>query len=280
MQFSRSIAPVLPPQPKRPALVIAHPGHELKVFGWASRYRVLVHVITDGSGRTGISRMPSTRRVLNSLGAETGEILGAFPDGEIYRAILEEDAPLFLSIVDTIASSFIAHDVDLVAGDASEGFNPTHDMCRMLVNAAVEMVHRRSGRRIANYEFCLTEWEQGCQEIHDERCWHVRLEDALLQRKLEAARAYDELRDEVRHALASQGEEHFRTECLKRVQHAARPEHALEKPFYEIWGERRVAQGEYGSVIRYEKHMTPLQHAIDDHVKTARRALTATQTGF
>lgn len=119
--------------------------------------------------------MPSTTRVLNSLGAETGEIHGAFPDGEIYRAILEQDVPLFLGIVDTIASSFMAHDVDLVAGDAREGFNPNHDMCRILVNAVVEMVHRRSGRQIANYEFCLTEWGQGCPEIHDERCWPVRL---------------------------------------------------------------------------------------------------------
>jgi hypothetical protein len=280
MQFSSSVTPAPPPRPRRPALVIAHPGHELKVFGWASHYRVLVHVITDGSGRTGISRMPSTTRVLNSLGAETGEIHGAFPDGEIYRAILEQDVPLFLGIVDTIASSFIAHDVDLVAGDAREGFNPTHDMCRMLVNAAVEMVHRRSGRQIANYEFCLTEWERGCPEIHDERCWHVRLKDTLLQRKLEAARAYGELRDEVRHALASQGEEHFRIECLKRVLHAVRQEHAPERPFYETWGERRVAEREYASVIRYEKHMAPLQHAIDNHVKMARRALTATPAGF
>src|SRR6266700_1247561 len=208
MRSSFSIAP--PPNPKRPALVIAHPGHELKVFGWAANYRALVHVLTDGSGRAGRSRLPSTMRILSSLGAETGEVLGAFSDNDVYRAILEQDVPLFLGILDTIAVSFIAHDVDLVAADAIEGFNPTHDLCRMLVNAAVEMVRLATGRHIANYEFCLAESEQGCPEIHNGHCWHVRLNDALLQRKLEAAWAYVELREDVQRALASRGEEHFR----------------------------------------------------------------------
>ena len=65
------------------------------------------------------------------------------------------------------------------------------------------MAERTSGRAISNYEFCLTEWEQDCQEIHDDRCMHLRLEDALLRKKLDAAEEYAELRDEVRQAIGA-----------------------------------------------------------------------------
>ena len=99
----------------------------------------------------------------------------------------------------------------------------------------------------------------------------MQLDDATLRAKLVAAHAYLELRDEVQAAVASRGDEHFRTECLKRVT-TGRPA-VPEKPFYEIWGEKRVAQGEYDSVIRYQEHILPLQQAIDRHVAATARLL-------
>src|SRR4051794_29308473 len=53
----------------RAALVVAHPGHELRVHGWIEAVRPLVHVLTDGSGSSGRSRLESTRRVLGPTGA-------------------------------------------------------------------------------------------------------------------------------------------------------------------------------------------------------------------
>src|SRR5437879_291791 len=50
----------------QPALVICHPGHELKLFGWMTRARPVVHVLTDGSGSSKRSRLKSTERVLES----------------------------------------------------------------------------------------------------------------------------------------------------------------------------------------------------------------------
>src|SRR5260221_8686768 len=48
----------------RPALIIAHPGHELRVHRWLEKTRPLVLVLTDGSGRTAQSRLASTTRIL------------------------------------------------------------------------------------------------------------------------------------------------------------------------------------------------------------------------
>jgi hypothetical protein len=253
---------------RNPALVVAHPGHELKVFGWLSECRPRVHVFTDGSG-AGAARLHSTAKLLKGAGVIPGEVFGAASDAEIYRAILEKQLPFFLRMIDGLAASFIEHDTDFVAGDATEGFNPTHDMCRALLNAAVSKAQRATGRFITNYEFCLTEWEQHCRELHDHRCWHLRLNDPLLRKKLSAAAHYTELKAEIQQAIAAKGEEYFRIECLRNVIEplaAFSPEsgHAF-KPYYETRGEERVAQDKYASVIRYEQHILPILNAVQNY---------------
>src|ERR1700720_1629366 len=180
---------------RRPALLVGHPGHELRVLGWLAENRPRVYVLTDGSGPDGTSRLPATSRLLDRLGSRRGRVFGLFSDARTYRAILEQEIGIFQSIVDELAQSLIEHGIDFVAADAAEGFNPTHDICRQLANAAVSKARMLTGRAIANYEFCLTEWDLKGNENHDSRCWHLRLEDRFLRLKLNAAREYDELKD-------------------------------------------------------------------------------------
>ena len=137
------------------ALVIAHPGHELRVHGWMARTRPVVFVLTDGSGRTGRSRIESTTRVLAALGAARGAVYGRFSDREIYRALMERETARFVALASEIAAAFATLATAEVAGDALEGYNPTHDLCRHLIDAAVGM-SRASGREITNYDFPLT----------------------------------------------------------------------------------------------------------------------------
>src|SRR5947209_5089642 len=141
------------------ALVVAHPGHELRVFGWMSQWKPRVYVITDGSGRHGVSRVSSTSRVLAGHNVPSGKIFGCVSDAAIYRAILEQDVPFFLDLTSRLASDFEKHGIDFVAGDATEGYNTSHDLCRVMVNAAVQIASRATGKQITNYEFCLTEWD-------------------------------------------------------------------------------------------------------------------------
>ncbi|HXZ26626.1 MAG TPA: hypothetical protein VEG08_01365 [Terriglobales bacterium] len=258
-----------PDTPRRPALVIGHPGHELRLFGWVAEYRPRVYVLTDGSGRGGVSRLPSTARLFAALGAEPGELFGALSDAELYRALLAGNTALFLGLLDRLADSFVRHRIDFVAGDASEGYNPAHDLCRALIDAAARMVQDAAGAP-ANYEFRLTERRQSLPEVHDRHCWHLSLDDALLQRKLQAAHDYVEMREEVRDALALYGEEYFRVECLRRVPPAP-PAVQEGKPFYETWGEQRVAAGDYASVIRWREHMLPVLEALFEHAACAPR---------
>jgi hypothetical protein len=115
-----------------------------------------------------------------------------------------------------------------------------------------------------HYEFCLTEWRDGAPDAHDERCVHVRLNDADLVAKIEAAYEYRELRDEVDQALAIGGQEYFREECLRRLD-GWTPLETSCKPQYEVWGEQRVAEGKYKSVLRFREHMLPVLLALRSH---------------
>ncbi len=252
---------------QNPALVVAHPGHELKVFGWLSACKPRAFILTDGSG-SGASRLHSTARVLRKIGIVPGKLFGPVSDAEIYRAILEQRMATFLEMVDRLAASLVENDTDFVAGDATEGFNPTHDICRALLNAAVAIAQRVTGRCIANYEFCLTEWEQHCREIHDQRCWHLSLPESLLEEKLRAAADYTELKAEIEQAIALKGKEYFRTECFRKViePFATVPPSSVDsKPYYETHGEERVEQDKYSSVIRYRQHMLPILGAVRDY---------------
>ena len=62
----------MPPSEENTALIIGHPGHELRVFNWLEVTRPTVFVITDGSGKEGRSRLASTAQILKQTGAREG----------------------------------------------------------------------------------------------------------------------------------------------------------------------------------------------------------------
>lgn len=248
----------------RGALVIGHPGHELRVYGWLASVSPQVFILTDGSGTTGIGRTASSSQVLERAGSPAGKICAPFTDAEIYKAIRDGNIAEFLTLVDDLADSFVRDQIELVVSDANEGYNPTHDLCREIARAAVEKVRQVSGRVISHYEFCLTEWQYGATYDHGERCIHTHLSDAMLAAKIEASRAYMELQGEVDRALAVSGAEHFRVECLRRVDEWP-PVDEDYKPQYEIWGEQRVAEGKYASVLRFREHILPIFLALRAH---------------
>ena len=65
------------------ALIVAHPGHELRVHGWLEAVQPTVYVLTDGSGRASQSRLASTMRLLQQARAQRGAIYGRFSDREL-----------------------------------------------------------------------------------------------------------------------------------------------------------------------------------------------------
>ena len=243
------------------AVVVAHPGHELVIYHWIEQHHPMYCCLTDGSGGDATSRLTSTTRLLKTVGASVGPIYGRYPDTHLYRLLLDRRVDVFVALANELATAFDEARVECVAGDAVEGFNPVHDVCRLIVDGAVGIIRRRTGREVRNYDFPL----HGPPQPPRPGSIVVRLDEAALERKLTAARAYPEMRAEVDAALGRFGREAFAMECLGPAAtgwHASRFEQ--EQPDYERYGATRVTEGRYSEIIRYRDHVHPVAMAIKD----------------
>jgi hypothetical protein len=249
------------------ALVIAHPGHELRVHHWLERARPWVFVITDGSGRTARSRLDSTRDVLDRAGARPAGIFGRFTDANIYAMVGRGDATPLLGVLDELIDQIESLSIDCIAGDALEGFNPSHDLCRFLINA-VTARHRSRGRTLANFDFLLDGRPDAAAKGVRGRTVTVELDSSALDRKLAAAHGYPELAGEVESALQRFGRAAFAAEMLRPVSDLGQGLETMpeDPPYYETFGEQQVRAGHYRDVIRYREHVRPMAHALWRHL--------------
>ncbi|MEO7190186.1 MAG: hypothetical protein ABI051_03950 [Vicinamibacterales bacterium] len=241
-------------------MVIGHPGHELRVHHWIEIAKPLTFVLTDGSGRGTRSRLGSTTRVLDRAGATCGDIYGCFTDAEVYAHIRTGNVAVFAEVMRGLAAAFIDQHIEYVAADALEGFNPSHDVCRYLVNGAVALVRQRTGRVLTNFDFVLDGRPDECAESVRAEAVSLQLDAEALNRKLAAARAYPELKSETERALARFGTVAFATELLRPVFDERQGIGVIDPdpPYYEQFGEQQVRAGFYDSVIRYRQHVQPL----------------------
>lgn len=242
------------------AVVVAHPGHELVIHRYLERNRPLYFCLTDGSGGSGQSRLESTSRLLYGVGAVPGSIYGRFSDKEVYRNLLDGRVQVFVDMVNELAGSLIDADIQCVAGDAMEGFNPAHDLCRALIDSAVDIVRMRAGRVLQNYEFAVHGDPVASSE---EALVRLELDEDALERKIGAAMAYRPVRSEVRDALDRFGRRAFAVECLRSSSASAMLEQfEITPPAYESIGESRVSEGRYREVVRYREHVLPVITAL------------------
>lgn len=247
----------------RTALVIGHPGHELRVFRWLEINRPTVFVLTDGSGRSGLSRLASTTRVLDLVGARKGSFYGRLTDVAAYKAILSQDSDVFVKLTRELARYLISQKINCVAGDALEGYNPTHDVCRLVIGAAVEIATRQGELAVENFEFPLAPATEERSEEFENQVINVMVDDRAFERKLSVALGYAELRSEVEAAINVNNGESVRVERLWRVSNRERGERfASVQPYYEQYGEKQVKSGHYSEVIRYREHILPLAEAL------------------
>jgi hypothetical protein len=241
-------------------LVVGHPGHELRVHGWLEKTRPIVIVLTDGSGHTGKPRIASTSTLIERAGATAGSIFGRVSDVELYRALLDENVGLFLGLVDELSGIISRQHIRVVAGDDAEGYNPTHDVCRLLVNAAVRIAAPSGG--ISNLAFALMTHPRGVAAGQHDGVSRMFLDDAALGRKLAAAELYPEMAGEVAAARRAWGDDAFRVETFRHVPADDLWQPGEAPPFYEQHGARRVDDGFYDEVIRYDRHIRPLADAL------------------
>lgn len=246
---------------RRAALVIAHPGHELRVYHWLGLVHPRVFVLTDGSGKSGKSRLYRTTSILNSLGARPGSIYGRLTDAGIYSAILAGEADLFISLAGELAEALVRDQIEYIVGDAIEGYNPAHDICRMVINAAVKQACQM-GHCIENFDVLLA--NRPVDDVPEAMADMISIvaDEQMMAKKSLVAREYSELAVDVNRILSQEGITSLSTEYLRRVKESSYHEQWQEPPYYEVYGEKQVAEGRYQEVIRYRDHVLPIGEAL------------------
>ncbi|MBF0310384.1 MAG: hypothetical protein HQL56_12730 [Magnetococcales bacterium] len=218
----------------------------------------MVFVLTDGSGRTGRSRMDSTLRLLAETGATGYPAFRQVTDQQVYTAFLRQDIPFFLNLRDQLQRLFDELQPATVVGDAMEYYNPTHDLCRILIDSIL-LRTAASARPVAeNFDFTLV----GPVSGETPGAINRELPPEIFEKKCAAARNYVELTAEVERQMAQFGPTHFRNESLRPVVAGCFPERS-GIPFYEDYGRQQVEKGIYSEAIAFDRHFVPVLQALD-----------------
>ena len=242
------------PFPLHAALIVGHPGHELRLFRWLERVRPLLCVLTDGSG-SGQSRVSSSFDLAASSGSKPGPVMGAFTDVAIYDAMMSGDVTEVAAATRLIAEALVAEGVECVVADAFEFYNPTHDLCAVLATFAARIAAAASGSTIQRYDYAVTESTPTSGLV-------LHLDASDVARKTSAAYRFENLAKDVDALIAAVGTSDLAREVLRPVSMEIVLPRADRKPFYEARGEERVKAGRYRTVLRYEQHFVPFVHAL------------------
>jgi hypothetical protein len=234
-------------------LIVAHPNHELLLHGWISRNKPVVHILTDGAEHSSGTRLARTADLLRGLGAHASTIFGRLSDREAYAMILERNTPLLVSLVTELAAQLERDQPAIVVGDAAEGYNPVHDLCRLIAGAAIAM----AGVAAKQYEYAVINHPHAL----DAAAIVVELSASEYAAKMESARGQAALLTDIEELLARHSADAYRREALSRVVDWTAPG-GDEPPLYERYGEERVAAHRYTKVIRRREHMLPLRDAL------------------
>ncbi|MEO6650897.1 MAG: hypothetical protein ABIN89_31270 [Chitinophagaceae bacterium] len=241
-------------------LVIGHPGHELRAYKFIKEYQPDVIILTDGSGSNNSSRISQTIAILNSLGSKYVKILAPYTDTEIYKFILERNFDEINRVKQIIRFEIEKNRYNLIVGDSLEGFNPTHDLCRYIINSIVKDIRLDNiTAEILNYGFDLDSAPNKIPVTERGNIFSLKLDASDFESKLEAALNYPEIKLEVDKAIQYFGKEAFFTEFFIENSNLDVMENwSTPCPAYESYGRQRVSNGIYNEVIEFEKHMKPI----------------------
>jgi hypothetical protein len=254
------------------ALVVAHPGHELRLHHWLETMRPVVAVLTDGSGPGDVPRIEHTTRVLEDVGARRGGVYAALTDRQAYATLLDRSVEPWLSLVERLTDDLVGADVTDVVYDGAEGFNPVHDVCNLLGSVAARRAGERLGRPVRAWDFPLEAPPDDCPPELLAGASTCRLDAHAFERKLQAIACYEPLAPEVERAYATHGRRAFAVERLRPARRGSLDHRPGEPPLqYEVYGRQRVASGRYAHVLTHATHVRPLVEALDRRAATRAR---------
>ncbi|MFD2052657.1 hypothetical protein ACFSQT_05905 [Mesorhizobium calcicola] len=239
------------PEKLQHVLILAHPGHELRIHHWLELNRPRIYLLTDGSGGRHSARTQYSRDVVEAAGATAGAVFGDVPDTTWYEALLARDSSVFADVLARISVDLSGmQDVQIVS-DAVDGYNPMHDLAYAFGNALNRLLQStRPGRK----QLCSAAVPNvpGAVEVE------IQLDAAARARKMAAVNAYTPLADEARQIL-DRDPQCFDRELLIS-QHFDWD--ATWTPEWERIGKDRVAKKIYDRCITYKENVQPMAQQL------------------
>jgi hypothetical protein len=246
-------------QNDRTALIVAHPGHEGLLYGWMETLRPLVFILSDGSGRLGESRIRYSRRLIDRAGARAGAVFGAAPDARWYQAMLDGDIAFFMNWQKQIEDAVADDTVSQLLCDPVELYNPLHDLGNAMCHGVARLLEHRGGTSLPVWTFPI----MTAPKWFGSRYQEIRMTEAMLARKQRATADYVPLAAEATELAETLGSgfERLYPEGAGYAW-AQTPE---RKPFYEEYGETRIREAQYKTLITYRDHVRPIALRLLGH---------------
>jgi len=250
------------------ALVVAHPGHELRLYGWVRRERPRLSILTTGSrsGRSDL-RLQASRSLAQSTGSKIGPLFGAIVDRDFYDLVLAGEENVFHEWTTTLREQFCTDHTRLVVVDGWQMYNVAHDLVHVMARVAAFEASQRLGSSIECLEYSVVPDALTTQVGVGPAILDLKLEDAVFEQKAAAASDYPDIEVDLDEVIRYEGVNALRHEVLRNpppVESLLRPTAVV--PFYERFGEERVSVGLYREVLRWQ-HMRPLVKALLDRNK-------------
>ena len=246
----------------RSALVIAHPGHELRVFGWYEQARPRLFVLTCGSRSGTHGRLSFSQSLAEHIGATPGSPFGRYLDRQIYQSLLAGEYALFVDWTVELSNALVTLDAALVVTDSWQMYNVAHDLVHVMARVASERAAERLGHPIEIVEYMTAPAMHSIALPEGHEAFRVELDEATLTRKKTAAYAWPDLQQELNDIVATEGLDALRTEIFRKpIEIALLVRRSDLLPPYDRFGAERVAAGIYRECIRW-RHVQPVVEEI------------------
>ena len=238
--------PEKPEEKLENVLILAHPGHELRIHHWLEIAKPRVYLLTDGSGGKETSRTRYSRDLVDAAGATRGAVFGDIPDGAWYEALLAGNHDFLVGVFSRMRDDLATAKNVQIVSDAVDGYNPIHDLAYAFGQALCRGLGKTAkvGKQLCS---AAVPNVAGRVEVA------IQLSQAARARKMVAVETYSPLADEARRILERD------PQCFDR-------ENLISQDFdwnsswipeWELIGKQRVADGRYRKCITYRENVQP-----------------------
>lgn len=228
-------------------LILAHPGHELRIHHWLELIKPTVYLLTDGSGGAMSSRTHFSKDVIEQAGARPGALFGEISDKEWYASIMAGNSDLFLNAIEKIVDDAPENCQVQIISDARDGYNPMHDLAWFIG----KLVHHRLSQRNTLLPFLSS---AAVTDVPGKVEHSLQLSAEARERKIRAVTGYTPLADEARNIL----ERDPMAFDVERLISQNFDWQADYEPLWEQIGKQRVASGVYADCLTYQGHVRPI----------------------